>query len=303
MNKRWNVVALLLALGSCRALPEGASCWSIDGRALIAVPPEGPTRDVAQRQLDEARAALAAAPQDRDAAIWVGRRLGYLAQFREAVVVFTDALRVHPDDPWLLRYRGHRWITLRNFAAAVRDLASAAERCRSEPDAMEPDGDPTPGRPPHSTLHYNVHYHLGLAHWLQGDFTAAECAWLDCLAVVRNDEARVAVTHWLWCARMRRGDPAGAAAVVLPITAAMDVVENRSYHQLCLLYGGKVRVEEITPLAGSAGSALGFGVAHHALVTGDRERARTQLRELAASPGWPAFGVIAAEAELVRQAW
>jgi tetratricopeptide (TPR) repeat protein len=303
MNARRLAGLFVLLFAACRALPEGAECWSVDGRALVPVPPEGAARELAQRQLDEARAALAAAPGDRDAAIQVGRRLGYLGQFRAAVAVFSDALRRHPDDARLLRFRGHRWITLRDFAAAVDDLSRAAVRCRTEPDEVEPDGNPTPGRPPHSTLHFNVHYHLGLAHWLRGDFAAAERAWLDCLAIVRNDEARVSVTHWLWCARMRRGDPAGAAAVVAPIGPGMDVVENRSYHQLCLLYGGKLDRARITPLAGSAGSALAFGLAHHALVTGDRDGARAALRELAASPGWSAFGVIAAEVELARQGW
>ena len=43
-----------------------------------------------------------------------------------------------------------------------------------------------------------------------------------------------------------------------------------------------------------------FGLAHHALVTGDREEGEAALRELAADPGWAAFGVIAAEAEVAR---
>ena len=43
-----------------------------------------------------------------------------------------------------------------------------------------------------------------------------------------------------------------------------------------------------------------FGLAHHALVTGDREVGVAALRKLAADPGWAAFGVIAAEAEVAR---
>lgn len=292
------LVAVLFA--GCRALPDGAACWSLDGRALVAAPPAGEALAVAEQRLAEARAALAAAPRDRDGPIWVARRLGYLGRFREAIAVLTAALRERPGDPFLLRHRGHRWITLREFDRAIADLSAAAAGCRNEPDVVEPDGQPTPGRPPHGTLHFNVHYHLGLAHWLAGDFAAAAAAWLDCLAVVRNDEARVAVTHWLWCARMRSGDPAGAAAAVAAIGPAMDVVENRSYHQLCLLYAGRLTRAEVTPLAGSAGSALAFGLAHHALVTGDRERAVAELRELAGSAGWTAFGVIAAEAEVRR---
>lgn len=297
--KPW-ILALPL-FSACAVLPSGASCWSLDGRALFAVEPEGEPRARMEAELEAARAELAASPTDRDAAIWVARRLGYLGRFREAIDVLDVALARHPDDPFVLRHRGHRWITLREFDRAAADLGAAAAACRREPDQVEPDGRPTPGRPPHSSLHYNVHYHLGLAHFLRGDFALAERAWLDCLAVVSNDESRVAVTHWLWSARMRRGDAAGAAAVVAPIRADLDVVENRGYHQLCLFYAGKLSRDQIVLPTGSARAALGFGLAHHALVTGDRDAARNQLEALAANPGWTAFGVIAAEAELARR--
>ncbi|MBL8747851.1 MAG: hypothetical protein JNK78_01730, partial [Planctomycetes bacterium] len=155
-------------------------------------------------------------------------------------------------------------------------------------------------RPPHSSLHYNVHYHLGLALFLCGDFDLAERAWLDCLAVVANDESRVAVTHWLWCVKMRRGDRAGAAAVVATIRPDMDVVDNRGYLQLCLVYAGRLQREDVVPPKGSAGAALAFGLAHHALMTGDLVQARRDFEALARSDGWTAFGVIAAEADLAR---
>jgi tetratricopeptide (TPR) repeat protein len=267
---------------------------------LFAVAPAPDARVRFEEALAKAQVAHAAAPDDRDAVIWLGRRLAYLGRYREAISTWSAALEHLPEDPYLLRHRGHRWITLREFGLAEADLERAAEACRRVADAIEPDGQPTPGRPPHSSLHYNVHYHLGLARFLSGDFELAERAWLDCLAVVANDESRVAVTHWLWCVRMRRGDSAGATAVVAPIRAEMDVVENRSYHQLCLLYGGKLQRAQIAELTGSAGAALAFGLAHWLLVSGDRVAARRALEELADDEGWTAFGVIAAEVELAR---
>lgn len=298
VNPRAVFVVLSAVLAGCSSLPPDAQCRAFDGRVLRTVPP-APEREA--RLLADLRAAeaeLAARPDDRDAAIWVARRLGYLGRFREAVDVLTRALRRHPGDPFLLRHRGHRWLTLRDLAAAQRDLRQAADACRTTPDVVEPDGQPTPGRPPHSSLHYNVHYHLGLAHFLAGHWALAEHAWLCCLAVSDDDESRVAVSHWLWCARMRLGDPAGAAAVVAAIHEGMDVVENRSYHQLCLLYAGRLQAEQIVPTAGSAGAAARFGLAHHTLVRVGRDAARPALAALAADPGWPSFGVLAAEAEL-----
>ncbi len=289
-----------IPVAGCRTLPRDAQCWSLDGRVL-GTPPGDPAEQAPQRAaLADGEAKWRASPEDRDAAIWYARRLGYLGRFREAVGVLTDALDHHPGDPFVLRHRGHRWITLREFGKAAHDLERAAVACRTTPDETEADGQPTPGRPPHSSLHYNVHYHLGLALFLAGDFAPAERAWLDCLAVVDDDESRVAVSHWLWCVRMRLRDPAGALAVVTPIHAGMDVVENVAYLNLCLLYAGRKAREQIAPRAGSSGSALAFGLAHHDLVAGDRARAHAALRELAASPGWAAFGVIAAEVELAR---
>jgi tetratricopeptide (TPR) repeat protein len=289
-----------LAFASCRTLPSGAECWSLDGRALASPSPAVAAKAQLEADLADAVRAHQARPDDREAAIWHARRLGYLGRYRDAVAVLTEALARHPGDPFLLRHRGHRLLTLREFARARADLLAAADACRTTPDETEPDGQPTPGRPPHSSLHYNVHYHLGLACFLLGDWWMAEHAWLCCLAVVDDDESRVAVTHWLWCARMRAGDPAGAFAVVAPIHAGMDVVENVAYLNLCLLYRGDRTRADVAPREGSSGSALAFGLAHHALVTGDRSRARAELQVLAASPGWSAFGVIAAEAELAR---
>lgn len=291
---------LALVLGACQGLPPGAECRSLQGRALVSPPIESPRREQLEQDLAAARGVLAASPGDRDAAIWVGRRLGYLGRHREAIGVYTEALSLHPGDPFLLRHRGHRWLTLREFGRAVADLERAADGCRHVANEVEPDGRPTVGRSPHGSLHYNVHYHRGLACFLRGDFATAERAWLDCLAVVDNDESRVAVTHWLWCVRMRLGDVAGAAAVVAGIGESMDVVDNVAYHQLCLLYAGRRTRAQLAARDGSSGAVLAFGLAHYDLVTGEPEAARRAFAELARQPGWSAFGVIAAEAELAR---
>jgi tetratricopeptide (TPR) repeat protein len=286
---------------ACHSLPPGVQARSLDGSRMLRSPePDVHARARLEGDLAAARAALAAAPGDRDAAIWVARRLGYLGRYREAIDVLTQALDDHPGDAFVLRHRGHRWITLREFGRAAFDLEQAARACRTTADGIEPDGQPTPGREPHSTLHYNVHYHLGLALFLASDFELAERAWLACLAVAANDESRVAVTHWLWCVRMRLGDAAGAAAVVATIRPAMDVVENVAYHQLCLLYAGRTTRDQVAPRAGSSGAALAFGLAHHRLVTGDRQLAWRELVELSRQEQWASFGVVAAEAEVRR---
>jgi len=291
-------------LTACQAppLPDGAECWSLSGQALRPPALSEALRLEREANLEAASRYASQHPDDRDAAIWVGRRLGYLGRYRDAIATYSAALQRWPGDAFLLRHRGHRYISIREFDLAQRDLGDAAMACREVVDEIEPDGLPVPGRPPHSTLHFNVHYHGALAAFLLGDFATAERRWLDCLAVCRNDESRVAVTHWLWSTRMRLGDVGGAGAAVAGITKDMDIVENKSYHQLCLLYGGKMTVAELQVGEGSSGAALRFGLAHYRLVTEGMAVARPQLEALAGDPGWAAFGVIAAEAEVARSA-
>jgi hypothetical protein len=298
--------ALFLLADAAGGLRQHEVQWpeafALDGRPLPRPALAGDQLGAREQALAAAAAAAAAAPDDVEAAVWHGRRLAYLGRHRDPVAVFTAAHARRTDEPHQLRHPRHRYITLRDFAAAERDLQRAAERVRGQPDEVEPDGQPVPGRPPHSTLQFNIHYHLGLARFLRRDFTGAAAAWRDCLAVVRNDEARVAVSHWLWCAFMRQGRTTDAGAVVTGIGADLDVVENRAYHQLCRLYAGAVTADRLTAGAGSGGAALAFGRWHYELVRGDAVRARAALTELAGSAEWAAFGVIAAEAELFAPA-
>ena len=106
----------------------------------------------------------------------MGRRLGYLGRYRDAIDdLLAAASRSYPSDVRLLRYRGHRYITVREPDKAIADLAKADELIR----AAGPDGRdrarraPGPPGPRRSTLFFNVYYHLGLAHYLKGDFAAA----------------------------------------------------------------------------------------------------------------------------------
>ena len=70
--------------------------------------------------------------------VWYGRWLGYAGRYEEAVAVFSRGLEVLPDSAWLLRFRGHRYITLRRFDEAVADLERADALAQGRPDQVEP---------------------------------------------------------------------------------------------------------------------------------------------------------------------
>ena len=58
--------------------------------------------------LAAAQAAHDRAPQDRDALIWLGRRIGYTGAYPRAIDLYTLGLQRHPESPFLLRHRGHQ---------------------------------------------------------------------------------------------------------------------------------------------------------------------------------------------------
>ena len=78
---------------------------------------------------------------------------------------------------------------------------------------------------------------------------------------------------------------------------------TNAYRQRLRLYRGEIAPDSVLTAADTAGVAvatLSYGVGNWYLVSGDTARARQWFQRAVASGGWPAFGFIAAEAELRR---
>lgn len=304
----------LLALG-------GASCASFEGapvapgpvecRSLLGIPLAPPVLEPARREaleaaLREAEAAHAAAPDSEEAAIWHGRRLAYLARYREAIAVFSEAIERHPRSYRLRRHRGHRRITLRQFEAATSDLMEAAQLARGVPDEYEEDGAPNAANLPRSTRQSNIYYHLGLALFLQGRYEEAEVALRRCAFFSSvNDDMLVATRYWrvltLW--RLQREEEARALLRELPKRPFL--LENQDYDRLLRFYEsgrGEAELWRASQARGVSGSTLAFGLAAWHLEQGATLRAHRALQEALGSENWAAFGYIAAEVELARSA-
>ncbi len=280
------------------AVPEART---LDGRALHrpALPPA--VLDGRLAALRDAEAELLASPDSLDALIWVGRRQAYLSRYRDAIATYDRGLRVHGEHPRLLRHRGHRWLTLRALDAARSDLQRATALIEGQADRVEADGLPNARGIPTSTLHTNIHYHLGLACFLQGDYAAAEAAYRRCLAVAANPDMWCATAYWLCLTLWRQGGD--AVDLLRSVDADFDVIENHAYHELLLVFAGKRAVD--TVLAGvEEGSGdfatRAFGVAEWLHRRGDPAAARDLLRRICAGDSWASFGHIAAEARLLE---
>src|SRR3712207_3248944 len=79
-----------------------------------AQPDTGPIARAAQE--------LAADPRNPERYVALGLAQSGARQYREAVATFTEGLAIAPNHSMLLRWRGHRYLSLRDFDRAAADL-------------------------------------------------------------------------------------------------------------------------------------------------------------------------------------
>lgn len=270
---------------------------------LLATPLAAQSRDsVLLHNLALAKAEYDANPASADATIWYGRRLAYLGRYPEAIRVYTAGIARHPTDARLYRHRGHRYITMREFDNAIRDLQRAAELVEGKPDEVEPDGAPNKYNVPVGTLHHNIYYHLALAHYLKHDFKRALPLWRETVRVSANDDALVAASDWLYMTLRRLGRDNEARAVLEPIKREMRILENAAYHRRLLMYKSELPLDSLLTAHEDAVqiATYGYGIGNWHLYNGRRAQAVESFRRILDQPNWAAFGYIAAEAELAR---
>jgi tetratricopeptide (TPR) repeat protein len=256
-----------------------------------------------EARLGEARMRYEANANDREAIIWLGRRLAYLGRWREAIEKFGEGIKKFPGDARFYRHRGHRYLTVRKFDLAVNDLAKAASLIKGKPDEVEPDGQPNARNIPTSTLQFNIWYHLGLAHYLRGNNQKALDSYRQCLKVSKTNDAIVATTHWLYMTLRRLNRRREADKSLAFVRTGMDIIENDGYYRLLLMYKGVTSPESLEQEAlkqeGSPGSySILYGVGNWYIYNGRRSEAVAVFRRMLDGKQWTSFGYIAAEVEM-----
>jgi tetratricopeptide (TPR) repeat protein len=264
----------------------------------IAPPLTRETRREFETKLAEARKNVET-DASADNLIWLGRRTAYLGHYKEAIRIFTQGVEKFPDDARFFRHRGHRFITLRCFDLAIADLDHAVKLIKGKPDQVEPDGLPNARNIPTSTLQSNIWYHLGLAHYLTGDFKAALKAYREAAKVSTSPDMLVATTNWQYMTLRRLGRKKDATALVATIKPDLEVIENGDYLKLIRLYQGKTTAEELLKEISGAAS-IGYGLGNWFLYNDQRDEAEKIFREVILGNQWASFGHIAAETELSR---
>jgi tetratricopeptide (TPR) repeat protein len=274
MSFRLTQVAVVLATG---AVVPAAHSQSLQYRSPAGVTyhSQADTGAIAR-----AERALAADPRNVDLIIRLGIAQSGARQFREAIETFTNGLAIAPDHAMLLRWRGHRYLSVREFDKATADL--------------------TRGSTIDSTI-YGIWYHLGVVRFAKGDFAGAADAFAHAQPRAPDAGELAGATDWLWMSLARAGRKNEAQAMLdrHPDSLATTV----AYAQRLKLYRGAIGPDAVFTPADTADVAvatLSFGIGNWYLVRGDTATARRWFERSIKSGGWPGFGFITSEAELKR---
>ena len=289
------MVFIFMSLFAFSVFPQ--TCRQLAKEVKPTLSPE--TRKAYDVKLAEAFDQFTKQGGNADSTIWLGRRTAYLGNYKDAIRIFSEGLSRYPTDARFFRHRGHRYITIRCFDEAIRDLDRAASLVKSKPDQVEPDGLPNERNVPTSTLQTNIYYHLGLAHYLKGEFDPAYAAFMQAFDIAKNADMQVAAANWVFMSAMRLGKSKEAAQFIGKIPDNLDLIENADYYKLIRLYQGKMKPEDLLKEAAS-NATIGYGLGNWYLYNGRREETMKIFRQIVAGDQWASFGYIAAEAELKR---
>jgi tetratricopeptide (TPR) repeat protein len=255
---------------------------SLLGEEFYATPAEGEELAKLEAELAQAKTEWEAEPENPEKITMYGRRLAYLWRYHEAIEVYSAGIEKFTDNAMLYRHRGHRYISTRQFEKAVDDLTRASELNDSD---------------------YDIWYHLALAHYLKGNYAGAEAAWRKCRGCAEDDDGIIAASNWLYISLRRQGKEQEAAEVLEAIHENMNVVENVSYFNLLLFYKGvktEWQVFEAAKESELDTATVYYGLGAWHFYTGNEKQGIGYFVEGTMGKYWPAFGFIAAEAELAR---
>lgn len=297
------VFAIMICLISCQSNSENKSgAKEVVEKATDKIASAAPVSKSLENYNIAKKAYLKNA-NDADALIWYGRRTAYLGKYQEAIDIYTTGIRKHPKDARMYRHRGHRYISLRQYDAAIKDFRMAARLIQGQEDQVEQDGLPNDRNIPLSTLHGNIWYHLGLAYYLKNDMPQALSAFSNRTVTEKYDDNIVSGGHWLYMILRRLGEVEAANGAIKEVKVGMDVIENGSYYKMCQFYKGLISQEALVPegVKASADDVLSYGLGNWYLYhQQDTINAKKHYQHLLENGNKYSFAYIAAEADWNR---
>jgi tetratricopeptide (TPR) repeat protein len=272
------LVCLTLVLSFCAALTL-AHAQSVQYRS----PAGGEYRSLPETEaVTKAQAALAADPRSVARMIDLGVAQSGARQFREAIATFTRGLEIEPNNALLLRWRGHRYLSVREFDRALADLTRGA--------GIDP------------TI-YGIWYHLGIVQYVRGEFAAAAASFEKALPLAPDSGELQGSNDWLWMSLSRAGRGAEAKAMLDRRLDKHAQPVTNAYTRRLQLYRGEIGPDMVVTPADTEEvqiATLAYGLGNWYLVRGDKAKAREWFERSVKSGGWPGFGFILSEVELRR---
>jgi len=267
----------LIAIVIAAVVASPASAQTVQYRSPAGVeyrsqPDTGP--------IARAQAALTADPKNVQRFIDLGVAQSGARQFREAIETFTRAMAIEPNNAMLYRWRGHRYLSVRELDKAQADLTKGLKL---------------------DSTNYGILYHLGIVRFARGDFAGAAQLFARAQPHAPDAGELAGSTDWLWMSLMRAGRKADAEAMLARRPDSLPV--DNAYTRRLKLYRGEIGPDAVITPADTAdvqAATLAYGLGNWYLVRGDTTRAKTYFERSVKSGGWPGFGFIMSEVELRR---
>ncbi len=259
------------------AIPAAAQSVQYTSPAGIAYRAQNDTGPIARAQ-----AALAADGRNPQKFIALAVAQSGARQFREAIATLTDGLKIAPNDVMLLRWRGHRYISVREFAKARADLTRGF--------ALD-------------STNYGILFHFGVLRFIEGDFNGAAEMFARAQPRAPDGGERAGSTDWLWMSLSRAGRGAEATAMLARRPDTLQAPPGYAYVTRLKLYRGELTPETLFAPGDTTDvqvATLNYGLGDWYMARGDTANAKAAFERAVASRGWPGFGFIVSEAELKR---
>ena len=269
-----------------------------------------------------------------DRYVLAARLKAFLGHLKESEALLSEGLEHDTENAVILRHRGHRRITLRNYQGAIEDFSKAVDVIAGMPDEhdfyqpdVEPDlvniilGREDQVREQHmpvnaqtnaetagmykSTLHGSIWYHLAVAKYLTGDFEGAFHDFSKSADLAIDDDAVTATFDWRYMALRRLGRDDQAASMLEGLdTANLAVTGGEDfYFRRLRLYKGEVTADEVIEQLAASPLSLatqGYGVGHWYLYNGDPAAAKEVFKSVIEHGAPHSFAYMASEVELGR---
>jgi tetratricopeptide (TPR) repeat protein len=298
LNPSLRLTAVALILCACPSSAQNTADQESNGDtkfSLIGTPLRDPdwtsaTKARLEKDLEISRAVMAVAPEREDSFIWLGRRLGYLARYQEAIEVFSRGLEKYPDSYKLLRFRGRHLARSREFERAIADYERAAVLIENVQDSYEPDGIINSRHQYLGSYRANIHYYLGQTSWAIGDYAAVVRSMERSSAepLVQHSDRLVATTYWRFLALRKLGRHDAATKLVEAVPDNLELLENHTYYEGVRFFKGTLSEQELLPRADSIGK---FAIAMQKHFSGEEMVAEQMWEEIIADSAqgfWPA---------------